>query len=299
MAIPEAILDGWSNIGAIQQSAATYETIRAVLKDRAAPYSGRSFDVFLQGSYGNHTNIRTDSDVDIVIWTDAVFYYDVQRLQPAARANFENAFPGAANYTYDLFKAEVVGWLQRHFGRDVTVGSKAIRIEGNGGRRDADVLVAAEHRQYWDYGTPQTPRFSKGIVFWTADGTKIVNYPKQHLENCTTKHQATASWFKQSVRVLKNMRNSMIRDGALADGVAPSYYLEGLLSNAPNHCFGHTHERTFLHWLNYLKRADQTTMTCANGIHYLVRDDLPVCWPVRNFNTFMTAVERYWNDYRR
>ena len=32
-----------------------------------APYAGKAYDTFLQGSYANDTNIYADSDVDIVI----------------------------------------------------------------------------------------------------------------------------------------------------------------------------------------------------------------------------------------
>ena len=39
------------------------------------------------------------------------------------------------------------------------------------------------------------------------------------------------------VRVFKNMRNSMIEKKLLADGVAPSYFIEGMLSNVPNDKF--------------------------------------------------------------
>jgi hypothetical protein len=39
------------------------------------------------------------------------------------------------------------------------------------------------------------------------------------------------------VRVFKNMRNSMIEKGFLAEGVAPSYFIEGMLWNVPNDRF--------------------------------------------------------------
>jgi tRNA nucleotidyltransferase (CCA-adding enzyme) len=54
--------------------------MKGVLEDSSAPYAGKSYSVFLQGSYGNDTNIYADSDVDVVIATDAVFYSDLDRL---------------------------------------------------------------------------------------------------------------------------------------------------------------------------------------------------------------------------
>jgi len=297
MAIPEATLENWSHQGSVQQSAATYQTIKSVLESPLSPYARRAFSIFLQGSYGNDTNIRADSDVDIVICTSEMFYYNTEALSPLEKSNFNQAYPGSSSYSFDEFKREVATWLAKHFGSAVDLGSKAIHIRGEGNRRNADVLVAADFRHYWKYQTYQTPIYSRGIVFWKTDGTKIVNYPKQHSDNCTLKHQETKSWFKPMVRVMKNMRNRMIQEGALNVGVAPSYYLEGLLSNIPNHCFAHTYERSFLQAINYLQDADLEQMTCANGIHWLIRDGQPVCWSSTHFVTFMRSAIAYWNNY--
>ena len=67
MTIPESQLETWSHQGSVTQSSATYNTIKNVLKDADTPYAGKSYSVFLQGSYGNDTNIYAESDVDIVI----------------------------------------------------------------------------------------------------------------------------------------------------------------------------------------------------------------------------------------
>ena len=57
-----------------QQSAATYETVRKILNDSSSPYYAKDFKIFLQGSYGNDTNLRIDSDVDIAICLNWTFY---------------------------------------------------------------------------------------------------------------------------------------------------------------------------------------------------------------------------------
>ena len=70
MPIPESQLETWSHQGSITQSSSTYNTIKSVLEGSTTPYAGRNFKVFLQGSYGNDTNIYAESDVDIVIRLD-------------------------------------------------------------------------------------------------------------------------------------------------------------------------------------------------------------------------------------
>ncbi|MFC6489131.1 hypothetical protein [Nitratireductor sp. GCM10026969] len=38
------------------------------------------------------------------------------------------------------------------------------------------------------YPATGEPAFVEGVCFWTSDGEKIVNYPRQHLDNCTAKN---------------------------------------------------------------------------------------------------------------
>ena len=83
MAIPEDQLDTWSHQGAIAGSSSTYATIKNVLESATAPYAGKDYKVFLQGSYGNDTNVYSESDVDIVIRLDSSFESDLTQLEPA------------------------------------------------------------------------------------------------------------------------------------------------------------------------------------------------------------------------
>jgi hypothetical protein len=45
------------------------------LKVEDAPYRDKSTSSFLQGSYGNDTNVRSDSDVDVVMKMQDIFYF--------------------------------------------------------------------------------------------------------------------------------------------------------------------------------------------------------------------------------
>jgi hypothetical protein len=93
MAIPESQLDTWSAQGAVQQSKTTYATVKGVLESSSAPYSARSHDSFLQGSYGNDTNVYADSDVDVVMRLSSIYYDELWQGRrsrgkaPAARCH--------------------------------------------------------------------------------------------------------------------------------------------------------------------------------------------------------------------
>jgi hypothetical protein len=60
----------------------------------------------------------------------------------------------------------------------------------------------------------------------TTDGKSIINYPKQHIDNLTAKHQAANSQLKATIRIYKNIRNKLVECGLIKAGTAPSYFIE-------------------------------------------------------------------------
>ncbi len=106
MAISETQLNTWANQGSITQSATTYGMIKNALEEPLAKYDNRNFKVFLQGSYGNDTNIYAESDVDVVIRYDGAFFHDVKNLPANQQAAFNAVHPDG-KYTYDDFKTQV------------------------------------------------------------------------------------------------------------------------------------------------------------------------------------------------
>lgn len=293
MAIPETQLETWAKQGAIAGSRDTYATVKAALEDGA--YQGTP-QIFLQGSYGNDTNIYAESDVDVVVRTDEFFHYDLTFLSEAERAAFHAAYPDRApgSYSYADFKNAVLAALRNRFGNAaVTPGKRAIAISPSGSRRSADVIVAAQLKRFDTF--PGTPH--EGISFFTSAGERIDNFPKQHSANCTTKHQVTSSWFKPTVRILKNARGCMVDRGILASkSVAPSYFLEGLAYNVPASEFGGDYQDTIERVMTWLKSADTTTLLCANQLHWLIRNG-SVTWPDANYAAFMSGLAKLWKEW--
>jgi hypothetical protein len=305
MTIPESQLDIWAKQGSVTQSKDTYATIRRALEASNAAYKQKGYDIFLQGSYGNDTNIYAESDVDVVIRISS-YFYELNDLAPDERAAFQRSFVPEA-YTYEEYKADVQAALVRSFGSSVQPGGKAIAVEASGNRRKADVIVAEEFRNYYSspgyspyssvYLGSSSPRYHEGICFLTSSGQRIINYPKQHSANCTTKHQATGDRYKPVVRIVKNLRNRLVATGALQAGVAPSYFLEGLFYNVPNAKFSWSYATTLVESMNWILGASRDELLCANERYYLVRDYEHNCWPVANYNQFMSALVRGWNDW--
>jgi hypothetical protein len=296
VAISEKQLETWSHQGSVTQSKQTYASVKSVLDDSSAPYSGRSYSNFLQGSYGNDTNIYADSDVDVVMMLDDVFYTDLNHLSEDDKNRYLSART-SASYTFSQFKAEVIAQLVSKYGSSVTPGKKAILVEGSGGRRDCDVLVCTQLRRYIHFNSFSDQSYHTGICFWTTDGTQIINFPKQHSANCTNKHKNTNSWFKPSVRILKNMRNSMVEKGYINDGLAPSYFLEGMLYNVPDENFGVSYQDTIVNSINWLRKADKSKLVCANELYFLCHPSSLVTWRAERLQAYLDAAVKFWNDW--
>jgi hypothetical protein len=298
MPISEAQLETWSHQGSITQSRDTYATVKRALEASNTKYAGKDFQVFLQGSYGNDTNIYAESDVDVVIRLDSTYYYDISALTPQEIDCFKAQFvPGT--YPYADYKAHVVAALEANFGAAaVKPGNRALKIKPNGNRRSADVVVATEFRRYISSGVMAgilAPQYERGICFFTPSGERIVNYPKQHSANCTSKHQTTNAWFKPMVRIIKNMRGRLVDDGKIKAGSAPSYFIEGLLYNVPQDTFGQSYHDTFVAAMKWILQAPRDKLICANQQHYLVRDSVATCWCCSECDQFLNALVAMWN----
>jgi hypothetical protein len=293
MAISEDQLETWSNQGPTGQFTASYNAIRDRLLDNKAPYPSSNVEVYLQGSYRNHTNVHCDSDVDIVLCQTGAFFYDIDELTEGEKAAFKADYPTNAAYGYKEFKKDAEDYIRSLFA-GVTDGGKALKIPAGGNRRDADIIICQSVRRYVSYG-PAPGTKHEGIAFF-VNGNRIDNFPKQHAENCTSKHQATEQRFKRMVRVFKNMRNSLIDNGHLANDVAPSYFIEGMLFNVPNDQFVGSYQDMWVNCFNWLVDADPNQLTTSSQLHWLIRDDEPVCWPSKNFHAFLAALRETWES---
>jgi hypothetical protein len=297
MAIPESQLETWSHQGSITNSSDTYNSIKDALIASSAPYAGKNYAAFLQGSYGNDTNIYSESDVDIVIRLDDCWQSDLSALSDVQKASYNSAFPNAI-YTCSDFKRDVLSVLSDKYGADVVSGAKAIAIAAKGNRRKADVIVAIQFRRYYKFNGIYDQTFDEGICFFNGAGERIANYPKQHSINMTRKHQDSHSWLKPMVRIFKNLREKLISDGALEKGLAPSYYLEGLLYNVPSELFTSSYQDCFVNAMTWIQeRGDKSKFLCANEQYYLLRNNAHTCWPTADCETFLGAAIKLWNEW--
>jgi hypothetical protein len=229
---------------------------------------------------------------------DRAYFRDLSRLAAFERAAYDAATGGPAHYPFATFKADAIQILKNKFGADVDPSSKkAVKIKANGNRRSADVLICQEFRRYSKY-TGSRGDYAVGVGFLTRDGTFIENYPKSHSITLTAKHQRTRQWLKPTIRIFKNIRNRLIDNKKLQSGVAPSYYLEGLLWNVPDGSFGTSYNATVFNCLKWMSEVDESTLVCANAMSPLLGDNSPVKWSPTNFRAFRSQAISLWNDWK-
>lgn len=204
----------------------TEDVLREALR-YADRLGDRRYEIFLQGSYANRTNISQSSDVDLVVLLQLPFEENVRALDPIGLANFQDRYERTW-YGWEEFREDVLASLRENY--FVRAGNRCVAIEDADSllRVPADILPAVEYRRYSAFPAPGVEIYEEGVFFRDGDGNAIVNYPKQHLRNGNAKNIFTGGRFKEVVRVAKHARNR-----AAADPV-PSYFVECLLYNVPD-----------------------------------------------------------------
>jgi hypothetical protein len=202
--------------------------IREAIK-RHAPFADTKIEVYAKGSYPNNTNVRNDSDVDIVVECHDCVYYDYAQ-GVTTRAVSASAYSGP--WTPQAWRTEVTRAVTDCFGpADVdATGSVALVVAAKpGSRPSTDVVPSFHYRKYW---TGDKSRWDDGSVVYKADGGRIINWPQQQLSNGRAKNTATGKRYKSYARALKNAENYLADHGTIEP--KPSYLMECLAWNVPD-----------------------------------------------------------------
>jgi len=288
MAIPESQLERWSHQGPVTTAKKTHESIRSALSAYDWP-SGVKFEVYLQGSYKNSTNIRGDSDVDAVVQLNSAFLSNLTEEQESMLGFIK------ADYGWKEFRDDVLSALREYFdSAKVREGRKSLKVDTP--YLPADVVVCMQYRKYNQ--PPRSDRdFVEGMTFYVPREARwVINYPKLHYENGVKKNQATDEWYKKTVLLFKNARTYLINRGAAPQDLAPSYFLECLLCNVPDSAFNGTFQDIFCNVVNWLQRAALNNFICPNKQMFLFGGS-PEQWTIdkaRGFIQFMVAL---WNNW--
>lgn len=223
----EDILSGWTGPSSDTEKDKQDRTERMIRQaiDSHASFNNCSLKVYAKGSYANNTNVRSDSDVDIAVECTDVLYWE-----KSEKGNHTPGKPYEGIWTPAKLRAELLSAMKAKFpGQVDSTGSTAIQINSNSARVDADVVPCFRFRYY------MKDESRDGSKIFKTDGSNIVNYPLQQLENGIAKNKRTGYAYKKGVRLLKRIENAMAADGTFRE--LPSFFMECLTYNCPEYVF--------------------------------------------------------------
>ena len=195
--------------------------------------AGNKIKIFIQGSYANKTNIRKESDVDIAVVRENHFHTNY-------REGITDAVYGFSSHPDNSkqFKDEIQSILINSFGaNDVKRHNKSIHVKGNTYRKDSDVVPCTRYRDYSIDFDGDVSKYRGGIYIVADDGSIIINYPEQHIENGVKKNSNTSFRFKKMIRIAKNIRVCMENGGIASAKKMSSFLIESLLWNVPDYYY--------------------------------------------------------------
>lgn len=262
MRITDEVLLKWSAIGSTDLSKYGYDFVKNRLENLDFIKSNSSdFEIYLQGSYANYTNIRRESDVDIVLQYNWVFRYDDSKLDEVTKQKRNNAFV-RASLNFEQYKTKIYNELCQEVSNyksvaDIKYKAKSIKISLQNPNIDVDVVPCFLYKNYWtfsEYDPLNKNHYKHGIALDDTDtGEPIINYPKIHKENGEEKSSRTNKNYKATIRYIKKIKSLLVDKGIIDDKLAPSYFIENLLFNVPDNLFDRvSYLKTFENIVSYL-----------------------------------------------
>lgn len=292
----EQTLSSWSKPASKTEEQKISNAI-SMIKDAVKAHitlKDKNIEFIIQGSYGNNTNVKLDSDIDVCIMLKDTFYSEYR--EGATRDDY--GFTRGTN-SFDDYRSCVIKAMIEKFGStNVTTGNKSIKIQSNTYRVQADVVPAFQFRNYRNDIKNDINNFTEGIKFYSSQNEAIINYPKIHVENGITKNNETGRRYKRTVRLYKRIRNKMIEDQIAVPNGITSFLIECLLWNTPNHIFNNAKtwnellHNSIVHIYNQIKDENLSKDWGEVSEHfYLFHNERK--WNRNDVTTFLTQMWNY------
>lgn len=282
MPIPDSILGRWSHHYSGEAPKQAHLSIRDALASYKDWADKTEYEVFLQGSYKNDTNLRHDSDVDVVVRLEAKLRPHVTELDGLQLE--QNPEHKLVYERWKSFRKQVLKALRAIYGTEAeTPGRKSLKLTKGKIPVSADVVV--------------TVRCGTGIALYLPDEHHwAVSYPKQHHTKGLKKEHDTNSRYKRTIRMFKAARNHLVENKAIGDGTAPSYFIECLLYNVPNNLFIPSFGESYHGIVKYLTITSHKQFKCQNGFQELFSPSRDL-WSVDESQRFVQALGLLWKKW--
>lgn len=250
-----------------------------------------------QGSYYNNTNVRLEADMDLRVQLPTLmvrYAAGVSSTEADGALGYVSVgktLPEMAREVRDQLAAD----CRRTFGdRNVTVGNKAVSVDGlDGSHADVD-LVPAFHLRYVVLNDHGGYGALNGVGITGVDGSETWNFPDQHHANGIAKRARTAHRFKKIVRAAKRLNYELCEIGAINRRL-PSFLVECLIYLVEDEHFLVEEDDRFARLLRVLLRmnnllSDESCVSSAheiNEIKYLFHQNQ--AWTTADARNFVSA----------
>lgn len=302
MKISEEQLKFWSSQQSTDLSKKTHEQIEKTLAI-TLPHFAQKYQMFLQGSYKNNTNIYAESDLDIILMREDCFMYNTKLLtnddQHRLLFSLHNQSLKALNYWNKSDQKEALhiiylarreiynALIKKYLKRTIKIASKAMIIlpDIHVNRRKTDLIIAIPYRLY-----TSSEYFYEGICFHNRKENKVhINFPKEHSKNLTEKHQETNHILKPTIRICKNLYRylSLKNKGVFTKTLVSSYNIECMIYNVPSEYFKNDQQENIISCLDWIRNANANKFVCANQLYWLFKGESS--WSKSKCNCFINA----------
>lgn len=232
MKYSEHTLQSWTAPLSQREEQRAENTIRMIKSaiDAKSELKTMGIEVFIQGSFANNTNVRSESDVDVCVMLKDTFHCEYPE-----GVRDENYGFTSSSFTFQQYRELVKKALQDKFRSEyVHDGNKSLKINENTYHVQADVVPAFQLRNYYYNKSKSADNYVEGTWFVSKSGLHIANYPKVHIKNGTEKNNRTGYKYKKLVRIMKHIKNEMVDDGKANAAKITSFLVECLVWNVPD-----------------------------------------------------------------
>lgn len=281
MSIPNSKLSLWGH----HYPGTAPKQAHVSIRDALAKYGGeitKPDNILLQGSYKNDTNLRRDSDVDVVVQVAVELQPQVAKLSDKQLEQDKDHIQIYEKWR--SFRKQLLKALRATFGTEaVSTGRKSLKLAKGKIPVSADVVV--------------TIRCGDGLAFFLPDEHRwVVSYPQQHYKRGLKKEKSTNNRYKRTIRMFKNARNHLVENDIIKSKTASSYFIECLLFNVPDNLFKGDYRQTYMGIVGYLRSANLKQFNSQNGLRQLFGTSKDQ-WSVSDAQKFILALERMWRKW--
>ena len=275
MPVTEQQLDTWAKPVRLRKDIETRDYVKNLF--RGYQFQSSNFEIYLQGSVANYTNIRADGDIDIVFQYNGTFGYS---------RNYGD-YNSPSSYSLNHLRSRIRSILNDHNIR-CQDKDKCIKLNLKERWQDVDLIPCFQYRYHLS-----RYNYCEGIKIRTLNGKEIINYPKIHRMNGEKKNDGAPN-HKNMVRVFKNIKKRLVEERWCEEELAPSYFIECLLYNVTDRAFYGNNSQSFVSCLTYLAKQRQNwgDFKCQNEIECLFGNG-STQWNESDCQKFLTKIVNY------